>query len=461
MKKSQLFFTVILVPLDFLMLVLAAVSAYALRTSEFVSNLRPVLFFEHLPFERYMSLSLEVAPFWILIFALLGLYKVNRKKMLEEFFQIISAVSLAMMAVIVYIFLQSEQFDSRFIILAVWFFSILYLTLGRLLVRKIQKYLMVKFDIGAYKAIVIGSDKISEMLARQMKQKPALGFRVVNKISNFDLNYIKKIVLEKGIDTVVVGQSDYPAYDMVDLAEFCQENRVNFRFAPTLFQSLTTNINVDTLSGIQLMELKYTPLDGWGRVIKRTVDIFGSVFGIVVLFPFFVVLGIIIKLDSKGPVFVRLKRVTQGKEFYLYKFRSMVDGAEKMKKDLIKNNERKDGPLFKIKNDPRITRVGRFIRKTRIDELPQLFNVFLGQMSLVGPRPHQPDEVAQYERRHKKVLAIKAGMTGMAQVSGSSDLPFEEEIKLDLYYIENWSLFLDIKILLRTFLILFKDKSAC
>ena len=148
--------------------------------------------------------------------------------------------------------------------------------------------------------------------------------------------------------------------------------------------------------------------------------------------------------------------------FKLYKFRSMIEGAHDLKKDLLKYNERKDGgPLFKMRNDPRVTRVGRVLRKTRIDEFPQLFNVLKGEMSLVGPRPHEPEEVAQYEKHHKKLLAIKPGMTGMAQIYGSSDLPFEQETKLDTYYIENWSLFLDIKILLRTLALLLRDRSAC
>lgn len=138
----------------------------------------------------------------------------------------------------------------------------------------------------------------------------------------------------------------------------------------------------------------------------------------------------------------------------------MIEGAEDFKKFLWTYNERKDGPLFKMRNDPRITKVGRFLRKYRIDELPQLFNVLKGEISLVGPRPHQPDEIAKYKKEHKKVLAIKSGVTGLAQAGGSAELSFEEEVKLDTYYIENWSLLLDLKIFLKTLVILFKDKSA-
>ncbi len=139
----------------------------------------------------------------------------------------------------------------------------------------------------------------------------------------------------------------------------------------------------------------------------------------------------------------------------------MIKNAEALKKDLMDKNERGDGPLFKMKNDPRVTKIGKVLRKTRIDELPQLINVLKGEMSLIGPRPHQPDEIAKYEKHHKKVLLVKPGITGVAQISGSSDLPFEEEVKLDTYYIENWTLLKDIYILIKTIIFAFKDKSAC
>ncbi len=460
-KNINLFFSIILIPIDALMLFLAGISAYFLRTSEFVARLRPVLFFENLPFDKYVELILIFIPIWLLIFALFGMYRVHRPSMLEEFFKIISVVSFAMMAVIFYIFIQVEQFDSRFIILAIWFFSILYLTTARFFIRKLKNYIMAKVGIGLHNTLIIGDDPIANFLVDKLKKNPRHGYKVKSHVSNLDLNYVKKIIKDKNVDSVIVGQSEGYKNDITDLAEFCQLERINFKFAPTLFQALASNIEINAIFGIPLMEIKYTPLDGWGKVIKRAIDIIGSVFGLVFLSPFFVIIAFLIKLDSEGPVFVKLKRVSQDKEFYLYKFRSMVKDAEKLKAQLLDKNERKDGPLFKIKNDPRVTKMGRILRKYRIDELPQLFNVLKGDMSLVGPRPHQPDEIARYKNHHKKVLTIKAGITGMAQVSGSSDLPFEEEVKLDLYYIENWSLFLDLKILLRTLLIVFRDKSAC
>jgi lipopolysaccharide/colanic/teichoic acid biosynthesis glycosyltransferase len=175
-----------------------------------------------------------------------------------------------------------------------------------------------------------------------------------------------------------------------------------------------------------------------------------------------VIFALLVKIDSHGPVLYRNTRIgKEGKSFKLYKFRSMLlqyctgdeyanETAQEYEKELIKSQNSKSGPIYKIANDPRVTKIGKFIRRWSIDELPQLFNVLGGSMSLVGPRPHQPREVAKYELHHKKLLNIKPGITGMAQISGRSDLTFEEEVKLDTYYIENWSLFLDFSILLRT-----------
>jgi len=172
---------------------------------------------------------------------------------------------------------------------------------------------------------------------------------------------------------------------------------------------------------------------------------------LIIFSPVLLLVAFVVRLHSPGPIIITLTRIGErGKPFVLYKFRSMVNNAESLKEKLLPYNERKDGPLFKMANDPRITSVGKFIRKTSIDELPQLINVLQGKMSLVGPRPHEPQEVARYTHQQKKLLTIKPGMTGMAQISGRSDLAFAQEAQLDIYYIENWSLLLDIRILLMT-----------
>ncbi len=197
------------------------------------------------------------------------------------------------------------------------------------------------------------------------------------------------------------------------------------------------------------------------RIIKRILDIVGAVLGItatLILYPF---IASAIKLDSSGPVFVGLTRVSSGKTIRAYKFRSMRDRTHLQKyAELSRLNERKDGPFFKIKNDPRLTRVGKLIRKFRLDEFPQFINVLKGEMSLVGPRPHEPEEISQYPDQYKNLPLAKAGITGYSQVNGASSLPFLKELELDEFYIRNQSIWFDLKIIAKTFLILLFDPTA-
>ncbi len=191
------------------------------------------------------------------------------------------------------------------------------------------------------------------------------------------------------------------------------------------------------------------------------MDIMGSVVGITAMFVLYPFIALAIKLDSPGPIFATLARVSSGKTIRAYKFRSMKSGAHLQKyNELAHLNERKDGPFFKIKNDPRLTRVGKIIRKFRLDEFPQFINVLKGEMSLVGPRPHEPEEISQYPDRYKNLPLAKAGITGYSQVSGASSLPFLKELELDDYYLKNKSAWFDLKIILRTFLILLFDPTA-
>jgi exopolysaccharide biosynthesis polyprenyl glycosylphosphotransferase len=464
MKKSELIFSALLVPVDFVMFLTAGMAAYFLRVSPLVVQWRPVLFTLNLPFQRYFILLIAVSIVGILIFAVSGLYNITpQKRLFKEFFKIIVAISATVLVVILYIFFSRELFESRFIILMAWILAIIFVSLGRFLIKAIQRYLVGKHDVGIHYVIVIGKDKLSRKVIREINKHPALGYRIVKHFPELEIEKIKRFLKrdEPGIDEVILASPRYERNEVLEILDFCEEQRIGFKFVPNIFQALTTNIELDTFDGAPLIEIKRTPLDGWGKIIKRGIDILGSMVGLILLSFLFLIIAVIIKLDSRGTVLVKLKRISQRREFNLYKFRSMVKNAEAFKKDLLKRNERTGGPLFKIKKDPRITRVGNFLRKSRLDEFPQLFNVLKGEISLVGPRPHQPDEIAKYEKHHKKVLLIKPGITGMAQISGSSDLPFEEEVKLDTHYIENWSLKRDIYILLKTFIILFTDRSAC
>src|SRR5690606_560471 len=207
-------------------------------------------------------------------------------------------------------------------------------------------------------------------------------------------------------------------------------------------------------------QLVKTPLRGFNLLLKRTMDIVGASFAIVLLSPLFALIALLIKLDSPGPVLFRQKRIGKnGVPFQMYKFRSMVHDAEAQKKKLKKLNEM-DGPVFKIRRDPRVTRVGAFLRKYSLDELPQLFNVLAGQMSAIGPRPPLPEEVERYSDHHWRRLDVRPGMTGLWQVSGRSNLSFEEWTDLDIQYIERWSIGLELRILIRTIPVVLKGKGV-
>ena len=194
--------------------------------------------------------------------------------------------------------------------------------------------------------------------------------------------------------------------------------------------------------------------------MNRFFDITGALGGLVFITPFAPFIALAIVIESGWPVVIKLDRISEGRRIKVYKFRSMIKGAHSMKSKLANLNERADGPFFKIKNDPRLTKVGKWLRKFRLDEFPQLINVLKGELALVGPRPHEPEEVSQYSPEFKKILITKSGLTGLSQVSGASGLPFKKELELDLYYVENKSLWFDLKILFKTIRIFFFDPTG-
>jgi exopolysaccharide biosynthesis polyprenyl glycosylphosphotransferase len=219
---------------------------------------------------------------------------------------------------------------------------------------------------------------------------------------------------------------------------------------PNLFNVLTSRIQIREIAGVPIFVLDERIFLRSSRILKRSIDLALGSMALVLASPLIALVSVLIKLDSRGPVVLAQTRIGKGaRPFTVYKFRSMRENAEAMKKDLARLNE-SQGPLFKIRDDPRITRVGRVIRKLSIDELPQLINVFKGEMSLVGPRPPLPSEVDQYESWQRKRFEVLPGITGLAQISGRSDLSFEETLRFDFFYIENWSPLTDIKIMLKT-----------
>ena len=467
MKRSELIFSFILVPLDYLMIVLAGISAYYLRFAEFTTDIRPAIF--SLPFLEYFEILLWVALSWIIIFAFLGLYSIKgTKKIVREFYRVVSACSTGFMLIVIVIFIERELFDSRFIILVGWILAILYISTARIIIRLIQRALF-KNGIGVHHVILIGNSKTTDLLMQEFSSNKTLGYKVMKRLRDFKLETAQELleyIKNREIDEIIQSDPNLSKTEILHLFEFADENHITLKYAADLLGTKVLKTEVSEVFGVPIVEVKRTPLDGWGRIVKRIADILASFILLILLSPVIFLVALAIKIDSRGPILYLDYRTGQfGKRFLFYKFRSMVadlcdgegpsatEAGNKALNELVNNdsaNTRSSDPLHKIKDDPRVTRVGKFIRRWSLDELPQLVNVLRGDISMVGPRPHMTIETALYETRHKKVFAIKPGITGLAQISGRSDLGFDEEVKLDTYYIENWSLLLDLAILLRT-----------
>lgn len=461
MKKGDVVANVLRVPVDFALLVGAGIFVYIIRT-QLLDSWRPVLFGPDLPLARFIGLTAAVSGLFVLTYAFSGLYSMKRRMTQpEEMARVTIASAAAIMVVILVIFLQQSLFNSRFLVVGYWVTATVWVIVGRVCFRVAYRRMMARTGIGAHRVLLIGSDEVSDRIARTMTAEPGLGYRIVRRLNSPAAETITAAVTEEGaIDEIMLADPNYPPDVVTELVDFCNDRHIIFTFVPNIHRTLTTHWDVDAIGQTPVVQLRRTALVGWGRVFKRVSDVVLSTLALVLSSPVFGLIAFAIKWETAGPVFVRLERISRGKTFLLYKFRSMIENAEELKPLLASLNERPDGPLFKIRDDPRVTRVGRFIRRTRLDELPQFINVFRGDIALVGPRPHQPDEIAKYQRHHRKVLAIKAGATGLAQISGSSDLPFEEEVALDTFYIENWSFMLDARIIARTALLPFRDHSA-
>ncbi|MGD2206969.1 MAG: sugar transferase, partial [Anaerolineae bacterium] len=295
--------------------------------------------------------------------------------------------------------------------------------------------------------------------------QPALGYHIVGfvdddpekgstDIGRFkalgDTANIPTLVKELAIDEVIITLPWMYHRKIVSIVAQCERQQARVRIVPDMFQMTLSYLDVEDLGGTPMIGVHEISISSSERVFKRAMDIAIALVCIVLFFPIFLLIALAIKLNSPGPVFFRQLRVGKDEKlFACYKFRSMREGAEEEKQELLDRNE-VDGPVFKIRDDPRITPVGRFLRRTSLDELPQLLNVLMGHMSLVGPRPAIPAEVQRYQSWHKRRLEVAPGITGLWQVSGRSELTFDEQVLLDLYYIENWSPMLDVQILLRT-----------
>jgi exopolysaccharide biosynthesis polyprenyl glycosylphosphotransferase len=352
----------------------------------------------------------------------------------------------------------------------------------RLLVRTAQTFFRLR-GINLIPTLVVGRGPEAAFCIKEMRERPSLGYRVIGAVDTGgvgvetlttyegvpvvgDLAGLPEAIRESGANEVIIADANVDGDALFDVMMRCGRRRgIEFRIAPSLFNCLPSKTEVDQIGALPMIRLFREPLSDFARGTKRISDMAIAVLTLLFLAPFWLLIALLIKFDSKGPVFYAQERVgMDGRIFLVYKFRTMRMDAdseihrEYQRKFIAGHAEANVGdeakPAYKLRNDPRITRVGRILRRLSLDEVPQLFNVLRGDMSIVGPRPPIPYEVEAYELRHRKRLDMKPGLTGLWQVSGRNRLPFEEMVKLDLFYIENWSLLFDLKIILRTVIVM-------
>jgi len=326
--------------------------------------------------------------------------------------------------------------------------------------------------------IVVGANDRSLALAREITENPKLKVNLLGFVDDMnwitdrpslgslniigDLEDIQEILEQSVVDQVFVTLPMRSCYSRIQrLVEICETIGVGVNIMPDLFSLNSARMTIGKLNGIPHFSYCSFPVSRWKRALKRVIDVVVSSILLILFSPLFLVISVLIKLTSKGPVLFNQKRAGyHNRVFTMLKFRSMLEGAEELRADLEYRNEM-DGPVFKIREDPRVTRLGRFLRRSSIDELPQLINVLKGDMSLVGPRPPVPEEVEQYDPWQRRRLSVKPGLTCFWQVSGRNRIPFQEWMKLDLKYVDNWSLGLDMILLLKTIRAILEGPGAC
>lgn len=430
------------------------------------------------PYSDYLGQQLVLTILLALTFRYTGVWRRRRgESWLDEVGRIVTATAagIALMMAVTF-FVQPSPF-SRLLLFWALLFIVLFLAAARL-ARRLSLALLYRRGIGVDRALVVGAGETGRSVIRTLLARPDLGFALVGYLddghSSIGIGRIPRLGGYAELDrhlrdmapihTVFLALPGAMHPQLLNLLQVCREHEVRAQVAPDLLQLSLNRVEFTTMAGMPLLGVRdmaaFGHISTWGRLLKRALDLF-----IIALFalPTLLVMGaiaLLIKLDSPGPVFYPSPRVgREGRLFNMYKFRSMVLDADERKEALRELNEA-DGPMFKIKADPRLTRAGRLIRRLSLDELPQLYNVLVGQMSLVGPRPPLPEEVEHYKPWHRQRLAVVGGMTGLWQVSGRSDLSFDELCLLDIYYIENWTVGLDVRILLQTIPHLLSGKGA-
>lgn len=406
--------------------------------------------------------------YWVVLFSFLGMYQQwFFKSRFDEFISIVKSVFIGcfilFFAIFIDDFIKEAQVISRLLILIYWIIMVMFVSFGRVFIRSFQ-YKMLEKGIGLKNTVIVGSGKNAYELLEMINNYPKLGYKFIgfigvdNQINNGKeigkLENLKQIIGREKINVVLVASEQKTKNVLIDTINFCSDESVSVKIMPEMYEIISGMAKTQQIYGLPLMEVKTELMSFPAKIIKRLIDITISLFVIIVLSPIILLTSFLIKITSKGPVFYTQKRLGKnGKEFKVIKFRSMVQDAEK-----------KSGPTWANKDDPRVTAIGRFMRRVRLDEVPQFINVLKNDMSIVGPRPERPFFVEQLKKEipyYSRRLSVKPGITGWAQVKHTYDTSIEDvktKLQYDFYYIENMSISLDIRIMIFTILVVFTMK---
>lgn len=457
---------------DGLLLAVAFVVAYWLRYGlELGSDVAPESF---RPLSAFNLLIVAFMAITLVTFQMRGLYALPRGASWLDHMRIITSGSIIGVATLTLgaLFFGDPVLPSRMLFVFLVFCALAIFAVERAGYRTLRMWLWRR-GINIRRALVVGASVAGQRIMKDIVERPELGYKLAGYVAeqsdaptgewrvpirprNGELKKlggikdVRRILENQGLHEVIVALPATHHSQILTIIESCREYGVDFKLVPDLFEMRFNEVRIDALNGVPLIGVKDVALRGFNLVVKRVLDTVLALIGVVIAAIPMAIIALLVKVTSPGPVLFRQTRVGKGGTLFMcYKFRSMYADAEEQKAKLLAQND-VSGPMFKMKNDPRRTPVGRFLRRSSLDELPQLFNILKGEMSLVGPRPPTPDEAAKYDDWHRKRLDVTPGLTGLWQVSGRSDLSFEEMVKLDLYYAENWSPAMDIRIILKT-----------
>lgn len=407
----------------------------------------------------------------VVIFAMRGMYRLRRNAgALDIVPKVVGGFTTVMAGVVLLAFFLRFA-PSRLLFFYAWVAGIALMIAHRALSHSVQRWFWQR-GVGVDRVLVIGEGENGRRIMQALTGMPGLGYQLLGYAGPGGAKDRINVATEQGIvsfprlgspeeipglvekfdvDEVIVLPSGTGSMSVLDAVQKCRQSVVQFRIVPDVLQFSLDRVDLAEIGGVPTIGVKDASIRGWNAVMKRLIDIAVAAFVLIVAALPMAVIALIVRMDSPGPILFRQERIGQhGEPFTMLKFRCMVDNADELWAELVKRTHGADGKLFKLRDDPRLTPGGSRLRRFSLDELPQFVQVLKGDMSLIGPRPPLPLEVASYEQWHRQRLLVKPGMTGLWQVNGRSSLTFDEMVRLDLFYAENWSPWLDAKILLRT-----------